>query len=606
MAARSVTARELLDIREGEWRSRVAQVSLVTELDDIDSNDSTQVVEAFGRIYQKSCHDEQAAARLLQNWPAAQVIGMSGFAAVGYRRGNFWSGFWQRAGVRGRQIDQQLWGTSFLANLRQLGLPDFTESDDVGTQYVGRILMHAGIPTYCLGDFFRLCVERRRLVANLEAESFIAWAADRAKHGRLTQVDKPVSRFLTHGGSYAVDLVDRSFELLDRLSARHDVSDFGLLPRRFVDFAAVHVASGELNPVARCSVTSKSTASSGQPFLKLDPWGGGVFVQLPAVGDMPDGSATWVVTVDGQPGVIRSRPLWPGAAEQAPETSFLLRRPARDVVVSLQGYERHEYALSVLGDDRMMLAFDEDGRSVPEGLPLPSGPVWLVYPDSMTPRIDGAPHLLATGHLPVTWAGWSVELWDLTRASAVMVGQSQRRLVRSVTSVRLNLDFPISGVRTAYGSMVYASPPTIELPADTSSDVSWQITVNRVGDELPLARRQGSDGPEFDRIWNDLPRPLLGAFDMRVRGPLGRGAKRRAFIAEGLEASCSPPWRRFDRGGLVASEVLITSTVGMSFEPSTLTLGPRETCGYVTVSAGEESEPLTIEPPHMTVAFESI
>lgn len=34
--------------------------------------------------------------------------------------------------------------------------------------------MYAGIPTYCLNDFFRLCVERRRLVADLEAESFVA------------------------------------------------------------------------------------------------------------------------------------------------------------------------------------------------------------------------------------------------------------------------------------------------------------------------------------------------------------------------------------------------------------------------------------------------
>ncbi|MBY8853554.1 hypothetical protein K7G98_37120, partial [Saccharothrix sp. MB29] len=51
-------------------------------------------------------------------------------------------------------------------------------------------------------------------------------------------------------------------------------------------------------------------------------------------------------------------------------------------------------------------------------------------------------------------------------------------------------------------------------------------------------------------MWDDLPRPVLGSFDITVRGPLGRGANRTLFVAEGLESRFQPGVRLFEGRGL--------------------------------------------------------
>src|SRR5262249_9473186 len=133
----------------------------------------------------------------LTRWPACLVASMTGVAVTSYAQGTYWPALWKAARYNGNTNDQRVWGREFTAALSELGLPTFSEST---WPYVGPILMHAGIPAYCLADFFRLLVDRRRQDPGLDADSFLAWATAPRRQLRLSQLDKPAERFLLNGG----------------------------------------------------------------------------------------------------------------------------------------------------------------------------------------------------------------------------------------------------------------------------------------------------------------------------------------------------------------------------------------------------------------------
>ena len=102
----------------------------------------------------------------------------------------------RRAGLINSKFDK-----SFLDNLTKLRLPTFRNADvDAGTRYLGRILLHCGVPTKCLGDYYRVVTEQRSKDPGIDAETFVSWAAGRAEMDRLYNVDMPVNRFLRFGG----------------------------------------------------------------------------------------------------------------------------------------------------------------------------------------------------------------------------------------------------------------------------------------------------------------------------------------------------------------------------------------------------------------------
>ena len=94
---------------------------------------------------------------------------------------------------------------------------------------------------------------------------------------------------------------------------------------------------------------------------------------------------------------------------------------------------------------------------------------------------------------------------------------------------RLLLGEPLPGVSTPYGLPVYPEPPRLWLPAA----IRWHVAHPPRGRRhLPgLPRDQPAGGPAD--IWDGLPRPILGEFDIAVRGPLGRSLRTTIFVAEG-------------------------------------------------------------------------
>jgi hypothetical protein len=168
--ARQVTRQQLLDVRERAWAPLLRGVSLVAEA-EIREAHRTQVASALGVLYGKGQYTAAKGTaamgvKLLSTWPACLVVSMTGVAVTGYAQGAYCAALWKAAGYAGNTDDNQVWGLAFTRAADKLGLPTFSESQ---LRYVGPVLMHAGIPAYCLGDFFRLLADRHRQNPGLDA-----------------------------------------------------------------------------------------------------------------------------------------------------------------------------------------------------------------------------------------------------------------------------------------------------------------------------------------------------------------------------------------------------------------------------------------------------
>ena len=179
-SGRAVSPTELLDVRERQWRERLAVVSLAAEaLGRIKKAHRVQTLTALGHLYARQVTTAKRSA-LLERWPAVHVLTTAG-VAVDHWDGGFWPRLASLIGATVEDGLSQEWGNAFLNNLRRLDLPTFDSgNEDAGTRYVGRILMHSGMPTYCLRDYFRLIGERRSRVDGLDPGELVSWAAARA------------------------------------------------------------------------------------------------------------------------------------------------------------------------------------------------------------------------------------------------------------------------------------------------------------------------------------------------------------------------------------------------------------------------------------------
>ena len=592
---RVVTRRELLRRREEEWGKRLLPGSLVAEFTKAAAVHTEQALGALGHLFAKANGGDRYV--LLRRYPAVQVLATSQVATEHYDHGTFWPALCRLAGLPndGQQIQKE-WGTAFIDNLRTLDLPTFEDASDSGARFVGRILMHSGVPTYCLGDYFRVVAERRRAVPGIDASQFVEWAVDRARQDRLYNVDKPVQRFLRYGGEFALDVTDRVFELLDIVSTGGS-GDEVPLPPRFAEAARWLRDQGGIETVTQ---VVRGRQAAAQPHLHLDPYGRGPVLRLPSVGDTADGTVTWVVTMDGHEERVTSTALWPGFHEPAPQVDVPIARPVRAAVAALPGHESLAYTLPVVDDNDPLLAFEEDGRALRTTVPFPGAPVWLLLPGSIDDlRSQGELTVLAPGVLPPGWSGWSLVLVDLASVSSVQVGGGSPHVVRSGAEARIVMPQPVPTVRSLDGEPIFAEPPLVALPEDV--DAEWSASVQDDQGNV-LVRRTLRHSDDVVELWSQLTRPLSGRFTLKVRGPWGRGANRRFTIIEGLDVEATPRWRRMTGRGLVPASVRVHVPEGFTAGPSQMHLDSRTVTRPLIVDCGPVSMRLSVEVPHMSVS----
>ncbi len=593
-----VTPSELVRIREGQWSGRLRGCSLVAEL-QVEEKDSRQVAQALGRLYTKRVGTPQAE-RMFITWPACVAVALTGIAARDYRQGELWPELWEGLGYRGDDDDRAVWGRGFLAALDELGMPVFPE---LPMPYLGPILMHTGIPNYCLEDYFRLVAQRRAVDRGLDPEEFLTWATER--QNRLSTLDQPARRFLEYGTEYALDFTGRTFDLLDRLrTPAPDPGSVGLPPR-------VMARAQELAAEGRLDLRTPRTGSSDRshserPRIGLDPFGRGIEVILPAVGDTPDGYARWSVTADGVTTTVRSQAQWAGVAEAAPSTAFTLLQPVRTVVVAMDG-SAHQIELQVIDPSAPIVVFTESGRRLASNMPLPPDVVWVAYPDEHELASDSPLRVTIEGQLPLGWNGWRLRQVALDGVRSLWLNgvPATRRTVRGHTRPRIVTGMPVSGVATPYGTPVHAHVPQIWLPGEAGAQTTWTVEVRSSGGAAAFSKTYTVSEPcTVTELWDRLPRPLLGSFDVVVRGPLGRGTSRTVFLAEGLGIRFTPRVRVFGPAGLANVRAELTTAIGAQATPRVLALGTSERASVVEYHAGPESVPLVVTPPHIQVMHE--
>ena len=592
-ARRKVSAQELLRLRESSWEPRLRGASLVAET-DLRPDHTRQVARVLGALYEKLPDPRAGGEAFLLRWPACLAAAMAGVAATDYHGGIYWPELWGATGLRGTSQDQGIWGRAFNQAVDRLGMATFPE---LPLPFVGPILMHAGLPTYCLNDYFQLLLSRRQLDPGMDAEGFLAWATAPGRRLRLTKLDVPARRFLTDGGDYALDVVDRCLDLLDRLTEPDPDLDGVRLPGRIVEAARREAAAQGLDqPTARRG-EAKTRRSAPRPRIGLDPFGVGVQVVLPAVGDTPDGIATWRVTADGEPVTVRSRAQWVGSAEAAPPTAHPLTRPVRSVHVSLVGWD-HVSELDVVQPSDPILFFSEDGRRLPQHLPLPPDHLWILHPADRELGVAGELRTITETPVAFGWEGWHLQLASLEKVQSLSLSGGPSHVVQGYARPRLLLGEPIPGVTTPYGSPVYAVPPQLWLPDTPGSVISWHADIR------PAAGSSSFVSREFDQVgtvalWDEVSRPILGAFDVTVRGPLGRGMRRTVVIAEDLSVSYVPAVRALRANGLEPGRADLKVPVGAAVNPSRLSFGTTDRAHVVEVRAGTETEPVVVRPPHV-------
>ncbi|HET9082016.1 MAG TPA: UvrD-helicase domain-containing protein, partial [Trebonia sp.] len=271
--APKLSRRELLWSREDSWRPRLRSVSLTAEA-ELDADDTREVAAALGRLYANLQRPRAEGDSLLSRWPACLVAAMAGVAAADYRGGTYWHALWKAACIQGTPEDEEVWGGAFNTAAGRLGMATFPEPP---LHSAGAILMHAGVPPRCLGDYLRVLLSRRRLDPGMDAEGFLAWvkAADSATG--LSQLGEPARQFLVNGGDYAHDLVDRTLDLLDRLTQPDPGLDAVRLPGYLIEAAEEELAAGglDLSWAGRRRTGGQDPVSPETPQTAPDPYGQG-------------------------------------------------------------------------------------------------------------------------------------------------------------------------------------------------------------------------------------------------------------------------------------------------------------------------------------------
>ena len=570
-------------------------VSLVAELDvsaveveRLASNMGLLVAESSGYILDRD----------LRNFSAALAVLMPTLGAEQYSDATYWRFFWDRLGVaEHRRIPLQgKFGEAYLRALDVHGLPAFP---DVPNRFVDNILMHAGVPTSLIGRWFRLIDQGIREVGN-DPDALLALARRRIHAGGFHGVPKPLQRFIDLGGDFAEDLLDRSVDLLTAVRSGDDNLTGVGLSETFVAAARDHVSGRPSDPVGRSRTRKES------PKLVLDVEGGQLVLQLPEVSGLESG-LTWIVRTGNSERRITPRRLRREAditfkAEQIPITA-----PVAVISVSTVGVDE-ELAVPVIDDTSEIIAFTQSGRRLPAGRPLPDEPVWFVAPNELKlsllgdgvatePRVD-----LGS---PIGWDGWSLRLWDLNGCLAVHTGrQSIRVSNRSRAQIRLDVDAATVHATIA-GLPIMRSRPAVVLPSGLSAD--WLITVkdrntNRTVNEIRVSGDGlGTTGP-IDPFsgWSE---PLLGAFRINVKGPLGRGANAELAIAEGLRIRFDKRLRVFTPAGLTPTVAEIAFPGG-ECAPGKLEFEPSDYDCDLQLRTGNATATVTVRPPALEIAVD--
>lgn len=535
-----------------EWEELIGErfdrIELIGELDITESDVADMAPQIRQRI-ERHGH-KRGLGTLLKHYHCTWMTYLVFQGVYGYSEGDFWTSVADATGIQNRQ-SLNTWGRLFYLSLEHFGLPTFPNQS--GHIYVTRILLHGGIPQAALPNFFEHFLEQPLAhpeLATLAPEDLIEHLLvfTSAKYALI----KPVRRFLVNGGAIATDLVARSLEVANihaTTGVAPSAKEIGL-PERIVE-AYVRWVHGRV-----ISIRSPSLHLN-RPKLQLDPYGDGVIAVLPSQ-ILEDSSVSpmccWTLHMDGtilQHPVrsFRRRSGW-----QSEEDWVVLNRPYSECRISFGDGRsiRQSWRYTGLASKSPLLLFDAETGSHKELRDqLSAGQYWLVYPSTYSLNVSGGRLVEDAGSLPWDWFHYHVEHWDLASAKRIQLLETSGAAneVHSF-SVPVEVDPAalrpwleggniVSGCRgNSHTEPVYSGElPTIciPVPPQRTADIEltrWQVIVTEetIGSRRSLALGQDISGVvisdnhlRIDLVESGLlDRDPFGAFDVSLRGPLGK------------------------------------------------------------------------------------
>jgi hypothetical protein len=586
---RTLTPREWVSRANEKYGPLLRSVGLVCEV-AVSDKISRNAAHALGTLW---VQDRENAVRMMRLHPSAVLLALTGAAVHGYEAGAFWVPFAERCGVAIEGPDQAKWGEAFLTGLDRFGLPTFP---GFPKKNLGPILMHAGIPNYCLPDYFRALDAATRAVGG-DAQDVTDWIIKQADSA-LVNVDRPVVRFIEHAGEYAADFVGRTLDLIHNLVADVPISQSGLR-MEIQDAAGSYVENLGGNHRQRSSFRSRRVA---RPTVILDPYSGELTLKLPPLPRI-DFDFTWRVSIDGTERRVRPSEDLGGRSIGAQEASTPLDRPIRRISVSADVLDV-DHTIELFSDDEPLIAFDQDGGLLSLRRALPAGPVWLLFhsPDRSS-EPDFASGIRLEEGSPSGWLGWRLALVDLDGIQRIRLTPKGRTYeVQAQSRARLD-DGRVTWLRSA-GLSVMTTRPTAHLPSGLATKWTITVTDEQTGNEsLTVIETDETHGPRNVDPFISFTLPVVGVYDIKVSGPLGRGARRRFAVAEGLTIEPGTVWRPLVNGGLAPVDLLFQGE-GLSVNPAQVHIDASSDSAEVAITCKSNYLTCLARPPAMSVTTE--
>ena len=381
-------------------------------------------------------------------------------------------------------------------------------------------------------------------------------------------LDKPVVRFLRHGGAFAGDLIARMWQLAE------DVADMGMSDARvrgtetlahdagLPPYLVEKLLQGEHEPVRRGPQLPR-------PALRIDPYDGrGPYLELPPA---PRHDGSWILSGRGDAlrrvrisqRDSRELPLGPDSPWNVELRTSIAERlwtfagmHAAPVYFFAEDGKIAGNQESLRGTSVLALAIDatsfltSDGAAASDGAqhtePICSGAsaeASRAAPDTPAApvrELDELPPLVGD------WSGWRLQALDLTGLYEVLVvcpaqphldlEEIRTRLPVTASAARPRIvPEPLDGARDSGGRPVYPSPPKLQMQFDGTSPMSWRIRFRPIDgppETLTLAELASQDdtystAPVF-------PEMQACSGRLEVVGPLGSDLREDVCVVPGV------------------------------------------------------------------------
>lgn len=538
-----------------EWEAKLSpQVAVVDLLGEIPitQEECQQLGQSLGRFV-KSRGWHRAEKLLRDTYPCSFAIYLVAQGRFGYDEGAFWPSVRETTGLnwwgpqKGGQLFEEILDQLAVAHFPALG----------GHRYLGPILAHGGIPDTSLDDFFehflRPLVERPRYAA-LSTLDFIT---ERLHHSSAQYLsDKPVLRFLEHGGTVAEDFVERCRQMAIQAAETDIVPSAEVvgLPRLVIN----RYRNWLQNQAQR--ILPKRRGKYRRPILFLDPWGWGLTLQLLSqqieISEL-HARILWRVFADDTllqeilPDIrqeefhLRTAPEYIPIPQVAAEYRVELIFHSEDNSEASEVKQIWHYP--GLREQYPLITFDPDRQTLlPIINPLPARQFWILYPSNAELLNQGFEPIPIREYLPkLPWK------WHTFQGVFVDLGQIQKLVLRRNGLEDVILDVEVLQERKQpclIGSSLYptsddraplyiTTAPQVWLPTllDDAQLRRWYVTFDSEWMAFPELHTSGTldtltnelKAGENGVIWSldtYLPQDAMGNYRVTVRGPLGQRA----------------------------------------------------------------------------------